>query len=151
MDSQNKTAYSHVFHVRTNIVQTKHNDYIISYVFYWSLWQCDSKTSPSSSYLRLMYRYFISSNIIFPLYIVKCLNISVRNSCSFNFACRIFYVLLFTPYWETLSVIMAISHQKLGKYVKSNFERMWKEEAAGLVLCRSIVLEGREKDSKYFG
>jgi hypothetical protein len=34
MDSQKKRAYSHVFLVRTDMVQSEHNDYIISYVFY---------------------------------------------------------------------------------------------------------------------
>jgi len=28
---------------------------------------------------------------------------------------------------------------------------MWKEEAADLVLGMSIVLEGQEKEAKYFG
>jgi hypothetical protein len=46
---------------------------------------------------------------------------------------------------------MTISYQKLGKYVKSKFGRIWKEEAADLALGRSIVLEGREKEAKYFG
>ena len=34
MDSQKKRAYSHVSLVRTDMVQPKQNDYIISYVFY---------------------------------------------------------------------------------------------------------------------
>jgi hypothetical protein len=46
---------------------------------------------------------------------------------------------------------MTILHHKPGKYVKSNFERIWKEEAADLILGMSIALEGREKDAKYFG
>lgn len=65
MAIQKKRAYSHVFLERKDMVQPKHNDYIISYVFYWSLWQCNSMTSPSSSYLRHINRYFISSNISF--------------------------------------------------------------------------------------